>query len=158
MTNPQSQDNPDRRAEALPADLEECVAGLANAVDKGMAREVAPHNLTSMEFSLLRHCLEDECTATHLAQVLPVDGSRVSRLVTGLVEKGLLRRRRLRSDRRIVMLRLSDQGRELTSRIIENMKSYDAILTEGIDEAELRVFVSVSARIIANHDALQEAE
>ncbi len=157
MTNPQSQADPDRRTEEPPADLEECVAGLVNAVDKGMANEVAPYGLTSMEFSLLRHCLEEECTATHLAQVLPVDGSRVSRLVTGLVEKGLLRRRRLRSDRRIVMLRLSDEGRELTSDIVEKMKLYDAMLTEGIDEEEMRVFVSVSARIVANHAAMQES-
>ena len=157
MTNPQSQADPDRRAEDPPADLEECVAGLVNAVDKGMANEVAPYGLTSMEFSLLRHCLEEECTATHLARVLPVDGSRVSRLVTGLVEKGLLRRRRLRSDRRIVMQRLSEEGRELTSHIVEKMKLYDAMLTEGVDEEELRVFVSVSARIIANHAAMQES-
>ena len=87
--------------------------------------------------------------------MLPVDGSRVSRLVTGLVDKGLVRRRRLRSDRRVVMLRLSDEGRELTLRIMERMQGYDAMLTEGIGEEEMRVFISVSARIIANHDAMR---
>lgn len=157
MTHPQSRDDPDRTSEDPPADLEACVAGLVNAVDKGMAVEVAPYGLTSLEFSLLRHCLEEECTATHLAQILPVDGSRVSRLVTGLVEKGLVRRRRLRSDRRMVMLRLSDEGRELTSRIVESLKSYDALLTEGIGEEEMRVFVSVASRIIANHSAMQQS-
>ena len=153
MTQPQH--DADHRTDPPPADLEECVAGLVNAVDKGMASEVAPYGLTPLEFSLLRHCLEEECTATHLARVLPVDGSRVSRLVTGLVDKGLVRRRRLRRDRRIVMLRLSEEGRELTTDIVEKMKIYDAILTEGIDEEEMRVFMSVSSRIIANHAALQ---
>ncbi|MDE0475590.1 MAG: winged helix-turn-helix transcriptional regulator [Chloroflexi bacterium] len=153
MTQPQGDAN--HRTDPPPADLEECVAGLVNAVDKGMASEVAPYGLTPLEFSLLRHCLEEECTATHLARVLPVDGSRVSRLVTGLVDKGLVRRRRLRRDRRIVMLRLSEEGRELTTDIVEKMKIYDAILTEGIDEEEMRVFMSVSSRIIANHAALQ---
>lgn len=157
MAKLQQEDQPVGHAEDPPADLEECVAGLVNAVDKGMAREVAPYGLTPLEYSLLRHCLEEECTATHLAQVLPVDGSRVSRLVTGLVDKGLVRRRRLRSDRRVVMLRLSDEGRELTLQIMQRMQGYDAMLTEGIDEAEMRVFVSVSARIIANHAAMQQS-
>ena len=157
MANLQQEDHPVGHTEDPPADLEECVAGLVNAVDKGMAREVAPYGLTPLEYSLLRHCLEEECTATHLAQVLPVDGSRVSRLVTGLVDKGLVRRRRLRSDRRVVMLRLSDEGRELTLQIMQRMQGYDAMLTEGIDEGEMRVFVSVSARIIANHAAMQQS-
>jgi DNA-binding MarR family transcriptional regulator len=156
MTRPKSRDDPDRRIEDQPADLEACVAGLVNAVDKGMAKEVAPYGLTSLDFSLLKVCLEKESTATQLAQVLPVDGARISRIVTGLVDKGLLRRRRLRNDRRIVMLRLSEEGRELTSVVLQKMKRYDTMLTEGIGEEEMRVFVSVTARIIANHAATSE--
>lgn len=157
MPDAQRDNDPVGHTDEPPADLEECVAGLVNAVDKGMATEVAPYGLTPLEYSLLRHCLEEECTATHLAQVLPVDGSRVSRLVTGLVDKGLVRRRRLRSDRRVVMLRLSDEGRELTLRIMERMRGYDAMLTEGIDDEDLRVFASVSSRIVANHAAMQRS-
>ena len=157
MRQTESRDCPDHWTEDLPADLEACVAGLVNAVDKGMAKEVAPYGLTPMEFSLLRICLEKECTATQMAQVLPVDGARISRIVTGLVDKGLLRRRRLRDDRRIVMLRLSDEGRDLTSLVLQNMKRYDAMLTEGIGEEEMRVFMSVTARIIANHAATLDA-
>ncbi len=156
MTRPKLRDDPDRRIEDQPADLEACVAGLMNAVDKGMAKGVAPYGLTSLEFSLLKVCMEKESTATQLAQVLPVDGTRISRIVTGLVDKGLLRRRRLRNDRRIVMLRLSEEGRELTSVVLQKMKRYDAMLTEGIGEEEMRVFVSVTARIIANHAATSE--
>ena len=158
MTDPRLQHDPDRRSDDPPLDLEEHVAGLVNAVEKGMAAEVTPHGLSPLEFSLLRYCMDGERTATQLAQVLPVDGSRVSRLVTGLVDKGMLRRRRLRSDRRVVMLRLSDEGRELTSRIIENMRGFDAKLMEGIGDDELSVFASVSSRIIANHNAMQESE
>ena len=125
-----------------------------------MAEEVSPYGLTPTEFSLLRMCLENdnEYTATELAKVLPVDGARVSRLVTGLVSSGLLRRRRLRNDRRVVMLRLTDEGRELTSRILQSMKDYDDMLLEGVGEEELRVFMAVAARIIANHAAVQNSE
>ena len=158
MTNQESRNNPDREAESTLIDLEACMDGLANVIDKGMAKEVELYGLTYLEFTLLRNCLDKESTATQLAQVLPGDGARISRIVTGLVDKGLLRRRRLRNDRRIVMLRLSEEGRELTGRVISSIKSYNAMLTEGIGEEEMRVFESVTSRIVANHAAMQGSE
>ncbi len=157
MTASRSAEDPQRPAADPPIDLVTCVSELERAVDGGMATELAPDRLTPMEFRLLRHCLEGECTATHLAQVLPVDGSRISRLVTGLVDRGLLRRRRLRNDRRIVMLRLSDEGAELTGRMIERVERYDAVLLAGLSDREMRVFRDVTARIVANHAAAREA-
>ena len=160
MTDPQQQrqHSLDRRTEDPSANLGVFIEDLFNALDKAMAREVAPHGITGLEYSLLWHCLEGERTATQLAQVLPVDGSRISRVVTGLVDRGFLRRRRLRSDRRIVMLRLTEEGMELTSGISENMKSHYAMLTEGIGDEEMRVFASVTSRIVANHAAMEWPE
>ncbi|MXX52943.1 MAG: winged helix-turn-helix transcriptional regulator [Dehalococcoidia bacterium] len=160
MTDPQQQwqQSLDRWTEDPTTNLGTFIADLFNALDKAMAREVAPHGITGLEYSLLWHCMEGECTATQLAQVLPVDGSRISRVVTGLVDKGFLRRRRLRTDRRIVMLRLTEKGMELTSGISQNMQRYYAMLTEGIGEEEMRVFASVTSRIVANHAVTQWPE
>lgn len=158
MTTSNPPDGPDRPIEDLSTSLGAGITELFNALDKAMAREVAPHGITNLEYDLLWYCMEGEHTATELAQVLPVDGSRISRLVTGLVDRGLLRRRRLRSDRRIVMLSLTDEGRETTSGIFENMQQYYTMLTEEIGEEELRVFASVTARIVAKHAAVQGSE
>ena len=138
-------------------DLEPCVASLINAIEKGMQREVAPHAVTPLEFQLLRTCQESgkEVTATHLARFLPVDPARISRLVTSLVDKGMLRRRRLREDRRIIMLRLSDEGKALTLKISRNMATYSDKLTKGIDGHEMQIFASVASRIAANYAAMQ---
>ena len=47
--------------------------------------------LIPLEFKMLQFCLyRDECTATQLAEILPTDPSRISRLVHGLVQRGLL--------------------------------------------------------------------
>ena len=137
-------------------DLEACVAGLVNAVDKGIAAEVTPYDFTSLEFSLLRTCMETgECTATYLAQLLPVDPARISRTVTRLVDRGMLVRRRLWSDRRVVMLRLSEDGNEVTSRVLRRVHEYGDQLTAGISEEELHVFADVTSRILANHVGIQ---
>ena len=152
-----SYDDRDSQAERRQTDLSGYVAGLASAVEKGMAQEVAPYDLTPLEFNFLRLCLQmdREVTATELGRLLPVDASRVSRVVTVLVDKGLLRRRRLRDDRRIVMLRLSDEGSDLAFRVREHVDAFAAKLLEGVDADEQQVFLSVASRIIANHAVLQ---
>lgn len=135
------------------------MAGLANAVERGLARELAPYNLTPMEFNLLRFCLiekGEEITATQLAQMLPVDASRVSRIVTAVVDRGLLVRRRLPEDRRVVMLHLSPEGRDLTLRATGSMDAFVARLMTGVDEHDVEVFVSVFSQMIANHAAFME--
>lgn len=154
MIEPQQQ--PQRgheRVTDLPAiDLGKCIAGLVNTVTKGMAAELSPYDLNPLEFNLLRACMErGECTATELAAELPVDASRISRIVTVLVDKDLLVRRRLRSDRRMVMLRLSGEGKELTSMLLQHIQAYDAKLMKNISAEEIRAFAAASAKIIANH-------
>ena len=135
------------------------MAGLANAVERGLAKELAPYQLTPMEFNLLRFCLlgqGEEITATQLAQMLPVDASRVSRIVTAVVDRGLLVRRRLPEDRRVVMLHLSDEGKDLTLGAIASMDAFVARLLAGVDEEDIRVFVSVFAQMVANHSTFME--
>ena len=161
MTHPRSQDSPDRRAEGWPADIGVSIDGLLTAFYQGAAREAARYNLTAREFNLLRVCLrreEEECTATELARILPVDTSRISRMVTILVDKGLLQRRRLPEDRRMVMLSLTEEGVEMTSRILQIVSQNNARLMEGIDEDDIRVFEFVVSRIVANHTAMQSSE
>ena len=159
MTDRHSRHDSDPQTDDPWGDLDECLAGLVNSVDRGMIRELAPYGLIPVEFSLLRYCQEqDQCTATQLAQVLPVDGSRVSRLVTGLVDRGLLRRRRLRSDRRVVMLSLSDEGRDLLSTAAARMKRYDEMLTEGVSDEDMRTFIAVSRAIIDNDAAMRRPD
>ena len=152
MTGPQGRSN------ELAPDLGRYVSRLENVVYKGIASEATPYDLSPLDVYLLMICMEmGECTATQLAVQLPVDASRISRMVTGLVDRGLLRRRRLRSDRRIVMLRLSENGNTVTSEVTERMQSYYDKLTEGLDEREMRAFAATALRIVANYEAMQES-
>ena len=98
-----------------PKDLGLCVGGLVNVVAKGVAQIVGAHGLTHVEFALLRLFLEvEEWTATQLSQALPLAPPGISRSVTKLVDRGLIRRRRLLSDRRVVVLTLTQEGLALT--------------------------------------------
>ena len=162
MAGPRRRSRSEREdgGEARPdPDLGTYVSSLANAVYKGIAAEVARYDLSPLDIQLLMICLErNECAATQLAQLLPVDASRISRIVTGLADRGLLRRRRLRSDRRVVMLRLSPRGQELTVLVTEHMQAYYARLTHGLNEREMRAFARTAQRISGNYAAIVEAE
>ena len=139
-------------------DLGEHVAGLEIAVDRGISDILAPYGLVSVDFNLLCACQRmGECTATQLAEVVPSDPSRISRIVNKLVEQGLLSRRRLQNDRRMVMLRLTDEGNELISQLYGRAQMYYAALMEGIAAEELRVFASAISRITENYRRLEQA-
>ena len=154
----QTQETDAQGADTPPIDLPTCVSDLVKAVIRGMEDEMAPYYITSLEYAVLRACMDKgECTATELAAVLPVDASRISRIVNTLVERGLLIRRRLREDRRVVMLRLSDEGNELTSTLNQQMQAYNARLMENVAEEELSVFASVTRKILANHAAMEQS-
>ena len=140
--------------EPMQEDLGRCVTGLVDAISKVATDELENHNLRLMEYNILRFCLEREgCTATEIVAELPINASRVSRAVNGLVEKRLLARRRLRHDRRIVMLHLTERGRELTTTLVQRIQGSYSDLTGNIPPDDLGVFVAVSYRIADNFRA-----
>ncbi len=139
-------------------DLGSYVGSLSNAVHKGIARAVAPYDLSPLDVQLMMVCRSmGECAATQLAQMLPIDASRISRLVTDLADKSLIRRRRLRSDRRVVMLRLTPEGQDLLAEASQELEGYYTRLTEGLTEREIRTFAAAAMRITANFEAMQAA-
>lgn len=140
-------------------ELREYVERTAAAVARQVANDLmAAYDLSSTEYSLLKFCMEHgECTATQLAGALPVDASRISRIVNRLVERKLLRRRRPREDRRTVMLTLTEDAKELTSRVMESERIFDVTLTDGISDEEKEVFISVAMKVLANCAAREES-
>lgn len=134
------------------------MAGLLNTLAKGTAELVAPHRLLPIDYAILRLLLnEQQWTVTQLAQALPVKAPHISRVVTSLVGRGLVRRRRRRSDRRVVLLTLSDEGKVLTSELVRRVQSYEAMLSQGVCEEEMAAFASVTAKVIANYASLEES-
>ena len=158
MTGPQqSQSSPDAGSDPQ-LDMGSLVPDLAYAVDRGITLLVAPYDLTPIDVRLLTICRQmDECTATQLARLLPVDAGRISRVVNTLVEKGLLRRRRQRGDRRVVMLRLTPEGADVTVEITQRLREYFARLTDGLNELEVYSFATAVQRIVANYEEISDS-
>lgn len=138
--------------------LEAHVGSLITALDKGMAQVLSPYGLIVLEYKLLKFCLgHDECTATQLADVLPTDPARISRLVNSLVEMGFLSRRRLTNDRRIVMLSLTEPGRDRIIAADRSIQEFFQALVVGIREEDLGAFASAALTMTSNYNALVQA-
>ena len=137
--------------------LGQYATAFVNAVAKGVEYEVAPYNLTIVEFALIRLFLTDEeWTTTQLSRILPVDGPAISRQVNKLTEMGLLYRRRTRNDRRIVLLRLTEKGKALGLKLHQRVHAYEESLREGIAEEELDSLRSAIIKILDNQDRLTQ--
>ena len=136
-------------------DLGVFINRLLSTVSKGTASLIARYELFPLEFFLLRSFLvQEEWTAKQLKEVLPVDLSRISRMVSKLVDRGLLYRERDASDRRVVILRLTDSGREFTTELNDRLSSHNARLLEGVSEQDRQIFFATIRKIIANNAAI----
>ena len=132
-------------------------AALTNVVSSFMRRELAPHGLNNLDFTLIRLFLTDqEWTASELAEIMPMDNPAISRVVSKLVDKGILERRRPREDRRIVLLKLTEDGVSLGLELHDKLHSYEAKLMEGVQKEEIEALRSTIEKVLQNHNALEQ--
>ena len=89
--------------------------------------------------------------------MLSVKASTISRVVSKLVDRGVLRRRRPREDRRVVLLKLTEDGVALALEIHERAHAYEERLMQGIDAGELEICLATIRKIVANHADLERS-
>lgn len=112
-----------------------------------------PHGLTSVQWApLMIISRGGNPTAASLARDLNTDTGAMTRMLDRLEAKGLLLRSRSATDRRVVELTLTDQGRELTTMIPHHLAAvYNAGLA-GFTQDEFVTLKQMLRRIIANRD------
>ena len=137
--------------------LGDSVTALADVYLGGRSRVIASQGFGRNDFALLACFLErDEWIATDLSRVLGADASRISRLVNGLVQRGLLRRRRRVDDRRVVRLMLTDEGISVARGLAERVREYDDHMLAGVTDDEREALIELTSKVLANHAALQD--
>ena len=126
---------------------------------KGTEKVVEPHGLITMDYAVLRLFLHrDQWTVTDMAVMLPIKTSRASRVVAKLVDMGMMRRRRPRSDRRVVHLTLTEEGKALTLDVYRRIEAYEATLLRGVSDEEMSALLSSTSKILANYAQLMADE
>lgn len=132
-------------------DFDHLIASLATAANKATAAALAPHGLSPLAFGILSWCHRGEAhSVSELAEVFPVDASAISRQVSRLADRGLLRKQRTSKDQRLVQLSLTEEGLFLAQMIEERLKSSRSLIMEGVTDDEWTAFTATARRIQAN--------
>jgi DNA-binding MarR family transcriptional regulator len=89
-------------------------------------------------------------TAAELCKILIYDPGAMTRLLDRLEKKGVLRRARIKGDRRAVRLELTAEGAKLYPRIVEALVQVFNRLLRGFSGSEVRQLEQLLGRMVAN--------
>jgi DNA-binding MarR family transcriptional regulator len=128
--------------------LRTTVSTLMRAAETAMR----PHGLTSVQWAPLM--IISRGGNPTVARDLNTDTGAMTRMLDRLEAKGLLMRTRSATDRRVVELTLTEQGRELTTLIPHHLASVYNNHLAGFSLEEFNELKSLLRRIITNRDVV----
>ena len=124
---------------------------LHTAVFNTLTEELKPLDIAPVQMAIIYRCYTgDARNLSDLSQIIPVDSPSLSRNVNHLVDKGLLEREYSKSDRRVIVLHLTEQAQNIMSDIIWHRQAYEAKLLAGVSEQEKADLVAIVEKILAN--------
>ncbi len=121
----------------------------------GLDAELAPFDLTGMQFAALKHLSEGAArTAAELCRFMQYDTGAMTRILDRLEAKSLVRRERSREDRRTVVLRLTPGGRAQIVRLAAVVGRVLEAHLAGFNNEEIEALKSYLGRMIDNGHTL----
>lgn len=92
----------------------------------------------------------DGLTISAISQRRGIDAPTVTGIVSRMEQNGLVERRHDRTDRRVVRVYLTDEGREAFEFLIPAAEDFNATLTRSMSDAEQRDLLLKLQRLVAN--------
>jgi DNA-binding MarR family transcriptional regulator len=111
-------------------------------------------SITPRQLAVLVTVSENEgLNQTEVAERTGIHDASVAQIVSRLVRKGLLQRRRSREDTRAKVLRLTDEGGRLLETADPMARNVDALLLAVLPTAERKPFLAALQAIVRNLEA-----
>ncbi len=121
--------------------------------------ELAVHDLTYVQWlPLYKLMLSSDTTSANLARDLCSDPGAITRALDRLEAKGMLRRERSTTDRRVVHLVLTDAGRAIAVQVPQALASVLNAHLSGFSHDECRLLIGMLRRMLHNGEALRAAQ
>ena len=121
---------------------------ISTVVRSEVDRQMEPLGLTQAQWiPVLRLASGEAQTAADLARSSMQTPGAMTRLVDRLVEKGIIERERCTDDRRVVRLRLTEEGMRAAVQVPDIVKSVNAAALSPLSSDELAQFQSYLRRI-----------
>lgn len=133
------------------------VSRLARHLDLARRRAFAAHSLEGWAFDVLsalrRAGAPYRLTPGQLLQQTLVTSGTMTNRVDRLVALGLVTRVPSATDRRVVLVELSDEGRELVDAALAALLAQERELLAGLSEGEQRTLAALLRRLTAGFEA-----
>ena len=131
--------------------LERDVMALVNVLFIGIEKRTSPFALNVVEFTVFAACCTNEpVTISGLAQQVPIDAGRISRIVSKLEDRQLVRKARPKEDRRIVRVMMTEEGRAMALQLMGRVGEHYADIVKGVSEEELTGLLAFINKMTAN--------
>ena len=135
-------------------DLDEFLPYLLNVLASRVSRELAAvyqdrFGISIAEWRVIVHLAGSrEVSVREIRQRVDIDKSKVSRAAARLEQAGLIEKKANSSDRRLVRLSLTGNGRRMFEGIAPLALAYQTDLLSGLSAAEVATFRSVLDRLL----------
>ncbi|MEV5721327.1 MarR family transcriptional regulator [Amycolatopsis mediterranei] len=113
-------------------------------------RRFAGFGLTTQQAALLLHASREPVSPSKLTEVLGTDTAGMTRLLDRLEVKDLIRRQRTATDRRAVLIEVTDEGRALLPRLPVVFGLVNRQLFADFDDNELEQLLTLCQRMRTN--------
>ncbi len=135
------------------------VTNLVNILFRGIEERLLPYDLAVVDYAVLTACFANEpVTVSGLTQHVPVDAGRISRMVSKLEDRGLVRKVRLRTDRRVVRVEMTEEGRAMATELMESVGEHYTNIIRNVSAEELTGLMAFVEKMTENATgALEQA-
>ncbi|ERJ12147.1 MarR family winged helix-turn-helix transcriptional regulator [Haloplasma contractile] len=104
---------------------------------KELRKKIEDHGITWQQFHAVYHIGEDGIKSNELAKQLQCNASNMTGLVDRMTENGWVYRERSNTDRRVWMVKLTEDGRDLKDKLFPQHKENINIMMKRLTEEEL---------------------
>lgn len=119
----------------------------ARRVRRSVNTVLKEHSLTGAQFAILNSIPTEGITLTQLASLSWADPGNVSGIVDRLEGAGWVVRTRSKDDRRVVLIRLSDSGRDIVTMLAPQHREAAATAFKALSADEMNTLRELLGRI-----------
>lgn len=115
--------------------------GTASEMEKSLEGYLAQHGVSLSKFfvlTFLRRYMPEGLTATELAEKISVTRGNMTGLLDGLEKSGLIVRQDSSTDRRVIFIKLSQQGQKLLDEMLPEHFTRVSRIMSSLQEGELK--------------------
>ncbi|GHA13877.1 MarR family transcriptional regulator [Arenicella chitinivorans] len=137
----------------------ESVRCLAHAVKKHLAiqLEIQALGLVPMQVRVMKIVhRRSHCTALDVASVIQRDKAQITRLISGLIDLGLIEKVPNPQDKRSQFLLLTPTGEKMQASLSKLTSRVEHSMTAGIAEGDMHTFFVVAQQMLKNLEQSQE--